>query len=844
MPADTTMNQSIHADKMQNFEEAYLLFNYRGIVKRTLVVYYEQNFFLPLMEIFDELMINYNLDRESEIISGFYIDPEVEYEIDLKKLTFKNSDDMFYISRDDVIIKELGYYFKMDFFLKAFKLSFTVDMRNLTLNLESEAILPVYSKFLREKRYNSLSEIQRLEEFPLLFPRERSIFNAGFFDYNLSASYSQNNLPFYNYELGLGTEVLGGDLKTATRGSIVENNSNLSMSEYRWRFAPDKNNILTSLTIGKITGTGIQSSYSFDGIQLTNQPLEPRESFSRILIADRTMPGSTIELYVDDQLFDFTQTDEAGNFKFWVPLIYGSSFVKLKYYSPNGETRTEVQYYQTPYVLNPPKEFNYTFNFGRLNQLDDKYVQASGIYGITDWLSDEAGVEYLGNDLFKEPIFYNSLTSRISSGYLFNILAAPNAFYQLSANAVYPSLATINLSYRNYETNLLYNPVGITDEVNTNMNLPLYFDETPLVIQAIGNYQNLETSNIYNLRVSLTKNIESYTPNLTYGFRQFGQERLIFKQAFLLIGLLKSIDVFPEPFNFFRGTLLNTGLNFNISADEVESFYVSVATNITSTLRLQFDFDKNLISNFTNTRLNIFFDLPFTRSYTTMGRDYFTTSLLGSVLYNPASNQFDFFNREQIGRTVSSFRMFVDEDGNGKFDENEQLINGGRIKIQSANSNIRVVKNETLVRDLNPYTMYNIQIDESNVKEPLYTVKDKMFSFEAGPNYVKNIDVPFYAVSEVSGYVVRRLETTNLPLAGVKVHIEGVDNDQKVVVNTFNDGSFYYFGLRPGTFKIYVNKGQLEYLNYEAIPGEYVLKIGLVGSEKPFENLNFDLYKK
>ncbi|MCU0415454.1 MAG: hypothetical protein MUE91_13825, partial [Ignavibacteriaceae bacterium] len=59
MPADTTVNQSIHADKMQNFEEAYLLFNYRGIVKRTLVVYYEQNFFLPLMEIFDELMINY-----------------------------------------------------------------------------------------------------------------------------------------------------------------------------------------------------------------------------------------------------------------------------------------------------------------------------------------------------------------------------------------------------------------------------------------------------------------------------------------------------------------------------------------------------------------------------------------------------------------------------------------------------------------------------------------------------------------------------------------------------------------------------------------------------------------
>ena len=52
------------------------------------------------------------------------------------------------------------------------------------------------------------------------------------------------------------------------------------------------------------------------------------------------------------------------------------------------------------------------------------------------------------------------------------------------------------------------------------------------------------------------------------------------------------------------------------------------------------------------------------------------------------------------------------------------------------------------------------------------------------------------------------------------------------------------YGLRPGTFKIYVDKEQLEYLDNISIPGEYLLKIELIGSEKPFENLNFDLYEK
>lgn len=839
---DTLKTSGTNPYQHKPYEEAYLSFNYLGIISRTIVVNYDGNFYLPIREIFQQLLINYEVDKRPDIFKGFFIYPDSLYEIDFANLKFKSYKAEFTFSESEFIKTDLDYYLRTDFFDKAFKLSFTVDIRNLALKLISEEILPVYSRFLREKKYNYLANYRKTEDFPLLFPRERYLLMGGFFDYNVSASFAEYSQPFYNYDFGVGMEVLGGDLKASTFGTVVSNDFVNPIYEYSWRWAEEKNNLLTQVSIGDLTGSGL-GTYQFEGIQISNQPLAPRENFTKILISDRTIPGSTVELYINDQLFDFTKTDAAGNFNFWLPLDYGSAFVTLKFYGPNGETKVIEQYYQTPYVLNPPGEFNYTVNIGKLNKLNNKYLQISGIYGVTEWLSDLVGVEYLDYRPFREPVFYNSLTARVTSSYMFNVLAAPQAFYQLSANAVYPSLTSINLSYRYYETNEVYNLGKINNEITTTLNLPFYIGESPINIQMIGFYRDFNSSSFYNLNLNISKNFGRFTPNIMYSFNQYEDNYNVSKQALLTLGLINTLEL-PQPFNFLRGVLINTGLNINQFEENLESFFFLIAANITRTIRLQFDYDHNLNYNFTNTSLNIFIDLPYTRSYTTVGNDYFTTNLQGSVLFDYANSQINFYNRSQIGRSVSSFRMFVDNNGNGVYNDGEQLIDGGKVNIESVNSNFRVQKNETQVRDLNPYTTYNVEIDESDVDNPLYTAKSKLFSVESGPNYVKNIDVPFYSVSEISGNVNRYSEVVKSPLSGIKIHIEGEDSDQHIIINTFSDGSYYYYGLRPGTFKIYVDKEQLQYLGNISIPGEYVLKIGLIGSEKPFENLNFDLYKK
>ncbi len=840
-PPDTSITASKSVS--DEFEEVYLSFDYLRIVNRTLVVNYNKIFFLPIGEIFDLLLINYSIDKQNDVIKGFFIYPENEYEINFKDLTFKNSNNEFSFSNNDFVKKEFEYYLSSDFFNKAFGLSFSVDLSNLKLNLIASDVLPVQSKYLREKKYKYFSRSEDLDIYPLLFPIDRYFLSGGFIDYSLTGSYAQQNMPTYNYVFGIGLEIFGGDFQSSVSGYTIENATTTSEFQYRWRYVLNKNQYLSQISVGNLFSTGINSQ-TYYGLQITNRPFEQRATFEKFLISDQTEPGSTIELYINNQFVDHTGTDAAGNFHFWIPLTYGSSFVSYKYYGPNGEVKIVDRYYQIPYSLNPPKEFNYTIDFGEIENTSTKFTSASAIYGISDWLSNTIGAEYYEDNLYDKPVLFNSLTARLSSSYLINVLTASNAFSRVSANAIYASLTSINLAYTKYESSSLYNPTKINNEINSTLNLPIYFDDNPLNIQVNGDYRDFSSSKMYSLRISSSKNIGSFTPTLVYNLRKYESENFISNQTYLSAGFIYSLGKLPWDINFLHGVLINSGTNYNYNSQKIESYFVSLASNLTNSIRLQFDYEKNLTINSTNARMQIFLELPFTRSYSVVGKDYLTTNVRGSILFNDLQSQINFFNREQIGRAASIFRMFIDENANSIYDDGEQLINLAKINIESLNSNIRSGDGKTQINDLNPYSTYKVKIDETTLEDPSFTPKNKLFSFEASPNTVKNIDVPFYGANEVNGNIQRISGDIKSPIPGIKIHIEGIDNDQNITINTFSDGSFYYFGLNPGKFKIYVDKNQVEYINCISEPSELTLDIEASGAGMSIENINFELRSK
>jgi len=93
-------------------EEVYLSFRYQGVIDEIVVAYYAQDqFFLPLTELFDLFAINYELSPASLSISGFFIKENTKYIMDFNRRFAMVNDEVFSISANE---REILYSLLME----------------------------------------------------------------------------------------------------------------------------------------------------------------------------------------------------------------------------------------------------------------------------------------------------------------------------------------------------------------------------------------------------------------------------------------------------------------------------------------------------------------------------------------------------------------------------------------------------------------------------------------------------------------------------------------------------------------------------------------------------------
>src|SRR5206468_8189415 len=136
-----------------------------------------------------------------------------------------------------------------------------------------------------------------------------------------------------------GTVIAGGEANI-----FLNYSSQAPFSErqqiYQWRYANNDHRALRQVTLGRIATQATSSIYDpVVGVQVTNTPTTYRKSAGSYRLSRSTQPGWTVELYVNNVLVDFTKADASGFFSFDVPLVYGNSLIKLRYYGPYGEER-------------------------------------------------------------------------------------------------------------------------------------------------------------------------------------------------------------------------------------------------------------------------------------------------------------------------------------------------------------------------------------------------------------------------------------------------------------------------------------------------------------------------
>ena len=771
-----------------------------------------------------QLRVDANLDMGAKTLRGFYIDQKDPYDINFGTGVGKVGEKAFQFDTTNVIRGQLDYYVLPSFFKEAFDLHFNIDFNSLSLILSTEQELPVVRDYQREMRrgYMVVSPQTNLEQAPLKFPGKKYLLNGGVVDYSLSA-FNTGGPTSYSYSLTGGAEILGGETEGSLLGAVSGGNPSLYSSTLSWKYTFDSSAYISYAGLGNLYSDGL-TSYGFRGAQVSNEPLTVRTIFGQYVINARTNPNWDVELYLNGQLAAYKRADAQGRAQFTIPLVYGTTYIQLKYYGPNGQFREEDRRLQIPFSFVPAGQLNYSVSAGLVNNTNYNFLSANALFGITSWATDKLGLDYVDDPLFSKPLLYNSLYLRFGPEYTMSIDAAPDAFYRTSFNALYASQTAFDLEYGHYSQNMLYNPSLRLQELQADAFVPFYIGRNSLNFRVAGiaqTYYGGQKSYSYSANFSSSLSQLNVSVGYTKSIIDYGVGPT--DNNYNLTGsVLYSLCFGQGAFNFLNGTLVSVTGRYGVLKNSPDDISLQLSKNVLRYVRIGFTADRNYINKATTFNLQIIADLPFIRSTTSAqfqgGSGFYSQNFSGSVGYDSNYGQFLFNDLGWVGRSAASVRMFVDANGNGRYDKGEEIIRHGSITLRQAVSSETSSNGITREWNMLPYTQYSADVDLSTIRNPLLIPKWKSFSFITDPNSYKRVDIPFYAGGIAQGNVLRDEKGVLSAIPGLSLEIASDSGSFKTTVPVFNDGSFYYMGLPPGGYRAYVDSAQLSILGLTADP--------------------------
>ncbi|WP_428234803.1 SPOR domain-containing protein [Gracilimonas sp.] len=847
-----------HAQGNNNDEiEVYLEFRHRGIIGSVVISYYKNDqFYLPVSELFSLFDIDHTVNGLS--VNGKFGIKQTPYHIDLRANQIKFGDKIIQLTVDDYLIKEIDSYLRADIFYEAFGLDFTIDFNNLTLNLETEKELPAIERAIRAQR-RRLADDNRYQEvrYDLRYGRERPFLDGGFVDYNLSANMG-SGVNVYNANTNLGVQLYGGDLQGSIFGSYSSNFSNISTDNLRWRYMYRDQQWLSKITIGQTNSDGVARN-SYTGIRLTNEPIEPRRLFDEYVVQGSTIPQSEVELYMNNALIDFQQANEMGDYRFLTPITYGSSQLDLKIYGPTGQIIERSERIQVPFTFQPKGVFNYSVNLGQLdnpilgNTNQNLTAQGTGSYGITEWLTAKAGVEYYEGLNDGLPTFTSSVSSRILSSYILTFEAASQAYYRGVFNTIFPNSASINFDFTEYTGNFsIYNPSNDDKRLVASAFYPFNLFGTPFNVRASAFSRIRETANATTLRLDANSRIGKMNLRVGYSDRFAGKVDLFnptttsYVETSATYNVSRNRNLPP----YIRGVFLRAQMRYQPTLNQFESAEALISRNVFNQGRFQLSVGRNFIAEYNTIRFSLVIDLNKIRTNTTYNNirnnSSFTQNVRGSVGYDTNYNNFLFTSRDQVGRSGTAIQLFVDNNGNRSFEkEEDQPIDGNAVRIRRSGAN-SIQKNGILYfTQMQPYFYYNMEMNEGGLDNPMLVPEFDKFGLITDPSRFKKVEIPFYMSGVMEGSVKRQTANAKSSgIGGLKLLLDQQNGDFSKELRTFSDGSFYDYELPPGQYILRVDPSQLDILNVKSIPEKIEFEVEAIPEGDFVEGLQILLVPK
>jgi hypothetical protein len=767
----------------------------------------DETVYLPIVDIFSFLKIRNTPSAQLDSVSGFFINQQATYSIDKLNNRIIYQGKVFNLKKDDMIKTETNLYLRSPLFGQIFGLDCAFSFRSLSVMLNTKLELPIIREMRQEQMRSNISKLKGEVKTDTVIGRKYPALHFGMADWSVISSQELKGQTDTRLNLALGTVIAGGE------ANVLLNYSNTTpftekQQQYLWRFVNNDRPILRQVMAGKIYSQVTSSIYNpIVGVQFTNTPTTYRRSFGTYTLSDITEPNWTVELYVNNVLVDYMKADASGFYKFEVPLVYGNSAVKLRFFGPWGEERTKEENISIPFNFLPPKELEYSVSAGIVeDSVSSRFSRASLNYGISRRITVGGGVEYLSSVTTGSTMPYLSASLRLLSGLLLSTEYTYGVRTKGLLSYRMPSNLQIELNYTKYDKGqkaIIYN----------------YLEERKVVVSIPIKGKNFAAYSRLTLYQIVLPNLKTTNAEMLWSGSVYGVST-----NFTTTGLFTDLS---NPYVYS-----NLSLSFRLPARITMTPQVQYEYNLNQLISARASFEKpvfkrgylnmsyeqNFRGNTSSIEVGFRYDLSFAQAgfsvRNTNDLTTFVESARGSLLYDRKTRYLGVNNRTSVGKGAITLIPFLDVDGNGKRDRGEPRANGLQFRINGGTI-VRNDKDTTIrILDLTPYTSYLLELDKNSFDNISWQMHNLTMKVNIDPNQFKTIEVPISVMGEISGTVYNGSKGQGRIL----VCFYRSDASLAARVLSESDGYYSYLGLKPGKYTVRIDPDQLKKLNMVSSP--------------------------
>lgn len=785
-------------------------------------------------ELFQNIGIVFSPIQGKPGIEGFIENERQKFIIDYSTSTILCNDKLFNLSENQAR-EENVYYLESSLYGTIFGLHLSFNFRSLSSTVKPDFELPAIKEKRLEEARRSINR-NRGESLPAdtIIKREYHALRFGMADWYLMSNQVWDHSTEIQAGIGLGAEILGGETNIFINYSD-KFKFDRRMQNYSWRWVDNSKNIIKQVRLGRITPQTVSSIYfPVTGVSVGNSPTTTRRAKGEYTIKDFTEPDWLVELYINNELVDYTRADASGLYVFSVPLVYGFTTLTLRFYGPMGEERSDIKTINVPYNFMPAGEFEYNINAGFLQ--DGKttpFARAETAFGVTKSITLGAGLEYLSSITGQHSIPFAKVSFLPFSKLILTGEYDFGVRFRGTANYYPIKSVLVEADYIHYmkdQKAILYNYL---EEKKISVSIPARLGNVSGFAR-LGYKQNVYQNFNYNIvEILFSGYYRSFNANFsTYANWMNGNALYVNSTAALSLHLK-------------YGITLRSTTQFNLSKGKILLYKEEFEKKFSRSGYLSLYFEDNLAISNRSLNLSLKCDLNFAQATSSAraSRNEISTfqGLRGSLMFGKKTRMVQADATSNVGRGGITIIPFLDINYNGRKDRNEKHIenldvrlNGGRIKYIEKDTVI-------IISGLEPFISYFVELSDRNFENLAWRLAKTRYEIMIDPNQFKTLEIPVIPMGEVNGMITISRDSVIKGLGRVIVRIYDISGSLTAETLSEQDGYWSYLGLKPGEYYCTTDSLQMARLNISASGKTKSFSI------KPDEygditgNLNFEL---